>query len=505
MLETNTLKTKDNLVAFLNENKTPLIGIFILSSLTLIGFSFELYALPIAILGVLIAIILLYNNKWGFYLTAFLLPFSISVTIPNSTFTINTPSEPLILILFFATLYQLIIDFNKKLIIHPISIIIGCMIFLFFISVCFSNLPFISFKVWIKYFILIITCYYGILKIALDDIYFPVKILLIHVFSFLIIAIANIIEHSQLNFHREYAWHVPTPFYSDHAIYATTAAFVICLLFAIILWNFRKFNMMFILASLSLLICLIALYLSYSRAGWLSILVAFGFYFLITFKIKWYQIGIVMSILCVFALSMSDDLFMSFKRNDADSKKQKTNLEDQFKSMSNVNNDVSNLERINRWNAALRMTNESPYTGFGIGTYQFEYFPYQKPSEMTYISIRNPQAKYHSGEGGTTHSEYLLITSESGILSGFVYVSLLVVAIAVILKRTYSKNINLKDYYLLIGLGMSTVTYLVHGGFNNYLDTDKISFLFYCNLAAIVSIDLHLKNIHPAIEPKNIR
>jgi putative inorganic carbon (hco3(-)) transporter len=34
------------------------------------------------------------------------------------------------------------------------------------------------------------------------------------------------------------------------------------------------------------------------------------------------------------------------------------------------------------------------------------------------------------------------------------------------------------------------VTYVVHGALNNFLDTDKISALFWGILAAIVSIDI---------------
>lgn len=44
--------------------------------------------------------------------------------------------------------------------------------------------------------------------------------------------------------------------------------------------------------------------------------------------------------------------------------------------------------------------------------------------------------------------------------------------------------------YLLLGL----VTYLIHGLFNNYLDTDKTAFLFFASMALLVQLDLDFKS-----------
>jgi hypothetical protein len=36
-------------------------------------------------------------------------------------------------------------------------------------------------------------------------------------------------------------------------------------------------------------------------------------------------------------------------------------------------------------------------------------------------------------------------------------------------------------------------TYVIHGGLNNFLDTDKISALFWGMIAMIVAIDMRMK------------
>lgn len=199
-------------------------------------------------------------------------------------------------------------------------------------------------------------------------------------------------------------------------------------------------------------------------------------------------------VLFVFLLANQDGILMAMKRNQTESKALKTNISDQVKSITNVSNDVSNLERLNRWNSALRMINERPILGFGYGMYQHKYFPYQKENEMTQISIRNPQSTYHAGTGGTAHSEYLLLSSENGLFLGITYVVLLITAIVMSVKNISGFTSASFTYYFSIGIAMSLTTYIVHGFFNNFLDTSKISFIFFALLATITSITIKRTN-----------
>lgn len=242
------------------------------------------------------------------------------------------------------------------------------------------------------------------------------------------------------------------------------------------------------------LMCISGLVLSYSRAAMLSVLIAFGLYVYIRLKISWWIAAAALVIVLAFSVANQETIFMSLKRNQTESKTRKTNLSNQVKSITNVSNDVSNLERINRWNSAIRMINERPFLGFGYGMYQYEYFPYQKENETTQISIRNPQAKYHSGTGGTAHSEYLLLSSENGLVLGLTYIVLLVTAIVISIKNISRSSSTDFTYYFSLAVIMSITTYIVHGFFNNFLDTSKISFIFFALLATITSITIKQKN-----------
>ena len=84
------------------------------------------------------------------------------------------------------------------------------------------------------------------------------------------------------------------------------------------------------------------------------------------------------------------------------------------RSVENISADVSNVERLNRWVSAWRMFRERPLTGFGPGTYQFVYIPYQEERLTNRLTVTDP-SNPPDGSGGTAHSEYLLLLSETGV------------------------------------------------------------------------------------------
>jgi O-antigen ligase len=152
-------------------------------------------------------------------------------------------------------------------------------------------------------------------------------------------------------------------------------------------------------------------------------------------------------------------------------------------SISNISSDASNLERINRWASALRLFREKPIFGWGPGTYQFVYAPYQRSKEKTIIST-------NYGDMGNAHSEYIGPMSESGILGMLTFMGIIVTVIFTglrVYKRAESKEVKLIGLMVMLGL----ITYYVHGLMNNFLDTDKASVPFWGFTAILVAMDLY--------------
>ena len=146
------------------------------------------------------------------------------------------------------------------------------------------------------------------------------------------------------------------------------------------------------------------------------------------------------------------------------------------------------MERLNRWNSALKMFRSKPVFGWGPGTYMFSYAPFQSAADKTAIST-------DFGNLGNAHSEYIGPLAESGILGS---VSFILIGIAIILTgfRVYSGIKDQRQKYLALGILLGFITYLIHGILNNFLDTDKASALFWGFAAALVAMDLSLKKFN---------
>ena len=157
-------------------------------------------------------------------------------------------------------------------------------------------------------------------------------------------------------------------------------------------------------------------------------------------------------------------------------------LVENIQSITNISTDASNLERINRWQSAFRLFNERPVFGWGPGTYQFVYAPYQMSKEKTIIST-------NAGDGGNAHSEYFGPLAEQGVVGSLLVVVLVVVTIYCGLK-TYGRCKNKKAKILVLGATLAFFSYFIHGFLNNFMDTDKLAIPVWSLAALIAAIDV---------------
>lgn len=275
------------------------------------------------------------------------------------------------------------------------------------------------------------------------------------------------------------------PFYKEHTVYGAALAMYIpvSLYFAI-----RRQSLLTRMGTVFLLtLLLVGLVYSFTRAAWLSLVAAAGIFVVHRLRIGWLPLLFLALVGFGGLYAVKDQLQRSAERNKAVSSDK---LGEHVASMSNISTDASNLERLNRWNSALRMFQERPWTGWGPGTYQFQYAPFQHSSDLTIIST-------NAGDNGNAHSEYIGPLAEEGIL-GLVAVlgllaTLLWTGVRLLPSMRDSQNDVANDYWLVVCAATGLVTYFTHGVLNNFLDTDKASAPVWGFAALLVSMDLLMR------------
>ena len=143
--------------------------------------------------------------------------------------------------------------------------------------------------------------------------------------------------------------------------------------------------------------------------------------------------------------------------------------------------DESFTERANRWSAAARMGFSRPLTGFGPGTFEGRYAPFQNPWETTRRST-------WGGDEGDAHSEVMTAFAEQG-LPGLSL--LLAVLSSAFLTAARGARASAAGADLLpAAVAGSLAAFVVMNGPNSLLDVDKVAPLFWMACAAAVNFDL---------------
>lgn len=432
-----------------------------------------------------IALLAIFDIKKIMFIMIFSTPLAITLKELGMTEGLNLslPSEPLMI---GVSLIYILNEFShgitdKKIIKHPITIIILLQLLWMFITMLFSELPIISIKYILSRIWFLTSCYFMCTQLFKNQKNIVTHILLYSV-ALSIVAIITTFKHAAYGFDEKTADWIVSPFYNDHTAYGCALAMFIPVVAGIIFVKninvILKFLCLFLLT-----VFLVSIIVSYARAGWLSLAVSLGVLATLLLKIKFRTLLFTLLGGIMFFLAFQSEVLMILNKNNTDSD---GDFMQNIESMTNISTDVSNLERLNRWNCAIQMFVEKPYLGFGPGTYQFMYAPYQKSGLVTEIST-------NFGNKGNAHSEYLGPLCEQGLV-GAVLVLVLVLAVMFLGYRlVYTiKDKSLKILTIVILMGIST--YFVHGFLNNFLDTDKASVPFWGFLAMLVCIDVYHKN-----------
>jgi O-antigen ligase len=446
------------------------------------GIELLIWLIPAGLAVVMLAVLSLENLL---LLTLFLTPLSVQISyLTGSTgFDLSVPTEPVLALLLFITLFKLIVtrEFPAKLLRHPVTILIGLYLVWTLVTSVTSTMPGVSFKT-LAYRMWFISGFYLIAAQMFSRELFRRRYIIAYSAGLAVVVIYFLVRAGGAGFlNQQFAHSACYPFYNDHTSFGASMAFLLAPLTVILFRKSSSFTSGMIVSGLIILF-MAGFIFSYSRAAWVSLIAA------VTLSlILWLRMPV--RLLTVAAAGFIVAIVLSagwiWQKMDSTTEDSSADLGQHLRSSSNISTDQSNLERINRWKCAFGMFREKPLLGWGPGTYQFNYGPFQKASDRTIIST-------DFGDAGNAHSEYLGTMSESGLPGALIYLLLTAFTVIAGIRVWYRERRTYEGYFALAIL-TGLMTYAVHGIMNSFLDSDKIAALWWGFTAILVSMDIREK------------
>ena len=392
------------------------------------------------------------------YLALFaVLPWSLECSF--GTWKMNLPSEPLIAVLGIGLGWHVLKNpgviraiFSNNFLLKISAAWIGWLA----ISTCFSTMPLVSWKYWVveagHWWVFCV-------GISLFPKWWP-QVFRGFIFSLAGVVIYTLIHHSFYHFRADQALLAPMPFFPENTLYAAVVAMVVTAAqFSTKSVQFPNFK------TAQVLLLWVGLLFSFCRAAWFSGLLAGGLFLLICFRKKWRLFALAGVLLFIAGFLLRGQILDRMTKE--------------------IEKDVSTLERLNRYACAFRMAHDRPWMGFGPGTFQFQYLPYQRPEEMTRISMTEPNPATY-GRGGGAHSEYFQALAEGGWPGLGLWISLTVMVLGTGFNSFFREKTTEHQWFAL-ALTLSLLTFFLHGFVNNMLHDGRVAALVWGMVGVLVS------------------
>jgi O-antigen ligase len=302
-----------------------------------------------------------------------------------------------------------------------------------------------------------------------------------------------LIHHSMFHFRFDKVEKSITGLYYNHVDYSTVISmFLPVLLVAVPLAKKKSFFTRTVLIVIILLF-IAGIIFSQARASWLAV----PFAILIGLAIRVRLVNFIMPAFYIMMISLvcymvPNNKYLDYRPDYNKTFMHKTIADHIIATFRGT--DMSAMERVYRWVAAVRMSTDRPITGYGPRTFYYYYKPYAVTSFRTYVS-RNPE---HS----TTHNYFIYMLVEQGWPAMILY-AILMFAIFAKAQKVYHR---LKDKFYrlcLIGVTMCVAAGYINNFFSELIETHKVAALFYIPLAMLVILDRksRLEEDNETVEP----
>ncbi|MBM72062.1 MAG: hypothetical protein CL847_04690 [Crocinitomicaceae bacterium] len=468
----------------LASDKIAIVGGIIYSIILSISIYFEFIWL--ALLPIAFVMLWWVFKRMDLFVGTLLIAVPLSLNIQEFSYSLPglyLPTEPML----FSLLSLFILRFfkgypvDKRIFNHHITFVIGGMMLWMAITSVTSYDILVSIKFLISRSWFIVGFFFVLGHVMLHKPKFREHMIMMLLFPLVIVIIYTLIRHASHDFSKNAGHWMMKPFFKDHTSYGAVLAMMFPPSVALLLKKDRP-GITRVLLGISTFILAVGIVFSFTRAAWVSLVGVGAIYACMKMGIKFKQLALIGVLVIGLFWINKESILIELQRNKQDSS---DNLTEHVESISNVSSDDSNLERLNRWNCAISLFKERPLMGWGPGTYQFVYAPFQEARYQTIISTNN-------ADGGNAHSEYLGPLAEQGIF-GPVFVLLIFWYVCVLGFRLWNEINDIETRNLALGIYLGLMTYFIHGVLNNYLDTDKASAPFWGFIAFLVVLDIELR------------
>lgn len=414
-----------------------------------------------------------YRNLY--YLFFLLLPISIEYEFSNG-FGTDLPTEPVMLLLTGLSILLVLHRLNKldlRVLYQPITILLLLHLLWIATTTILSGDQFISFKYMLAKLWYIIPFYFLTVHIIHDSMQVR-KVAMMGACTCFVIMVYVLVRHAAEGFSFESCSRVVSPL-RNHVNYASSLVVFLPYFWALYAWEKRPvFRKIF---AFLIVLTVVAISFSYTRAAILSIIIAVGAYFVM--RMKWVRptLGIALISLLIMILYFSyNNNYLEFRPDY-----QRTIMHEEFGNLIEATynlEDISTMERVYRWVAGAEMISDKPWTGFGPGCFYTFYKGYTVSSFQTYVSD-NPD---HS----TVHCYYLLVFIEQG-LPGFLIFLGLICFVLIMGEKVYHSLKEKNDKIAIVAAFTSFVIVLSINLINDMVETDKVGTFFFLN-AGIITV-----------------
>jgi O-antigen ligase len=443
------------------------------------------YILLVAPVAFLFILLMMLNWKLAYWILLFSVPFSMDIDLASGSLSTSIPDEPIVWL--FLLLFALI--WARKPSILPewwwrnsIVLVVVLQFVWLLVAVAFSTELFLSIKFLLAKIWLMVAFFIFPLFIFREKKDFKNAFMLLLV-PIMMTMVIILYRHYKIGFSFIKIQRAIDPLYYNHVDYSTVMSMFLPLLFIAYSLNRGKWLIRNLLI-LIILFFLVAIYLTYARAAMVAVGFSAVVYLAIRLKlVNWIMPFIYGLITLLLVFMISNKQYMEYHTNYNKTYMHKTFAEHMIATLRG--RDMSSMERIYRWIAAVRMSTDRPVTGYGPNAFYYNYKPYAVTSFRTYVS-RNT-------EKSTTHNYFLYMLTEQGWPAMLLYAVLIALLFAKAQKIYYRFH---DRFYkkVTLGVAMLIAAAFINNFFSELYETHKVGALFYICVALLVVLEKKSKD-----------